>query len=172
MSDHDRHFFDQFMLVLTLLIAFTLAMFFLARYISGNTQGEWIKDEPRAQGRLQERIAPVGTVAVAGDEDVAAPSPEEVSLAAAVPAKEVLSGVQVYNSACFACHASGAAGAPKLGNPGAWSARISQGIEVLNGHAINGYTGSSGFMPAKGGQATLSDEEVIAAVQYMVDEAS
>ena len=111
-------------------------------------------------------------MAVAGDEDVAAPSPEEASLAAAVPAKEVLSGVQVYNTACFACHASGAAGAPKLGDPGAWSARISQGIEVLNEHALNGYTGSSGFMPAKGGQIGLSDEEVMAAVQYMVDESS
>jgi cytochrome c5 len=57
-----------------------------------------------------------------------------------------------------------------LGNAEAWAARIAQGIDVLKDHAINGYQGSAGFMPAKGGRTDLSDEEVASAVDYMVSE--
>jgi len=64
----------------------------------------------------------------------------------------------------LACHGTGAAGAPKVGDKGAWSKRIAQGTGVLNDHAINGFKG----MPAKGGNASLSDAAVKAAVKYMV----
>jgi cytochrome c5 len=79
-------------------------------------------------------------------------------------------GSGVYNTACVACHGAGVAGAPKLGDAGAWSARIGQGVETLVEHAIQGFQGDSGFMPAKGGNPSLSDQEVAAAVQYMVDQ--
>ena len=172
MSDQDRHFFDQFLLVLGLLVAFTIAMFILARFIHGRTQGEWIATEPQAMALLEERIAPIGNAAAEGEDDVAAPSPEEELLAAAEPAEVTLSGAQVYNQACFACHAAGVAGAPKVGDIPDWTARTQQGIDVLNAHAINGYQGEKGYMPPKGGRTDLSDEEVIAAVQYMIDESS
>ena len=71
---------------------------------------------------------------------------------------------------CLACHGAGVAGAPILGDAAAWSARIAQGNDVLNDHAINGYTGAAGYMPAKGGRVDLSDQEVIDAVAYMVAE--
>jgi len=84
--------------------------------------------------------------------------------------KVLLAGADVYKAQCAACHATGAAGAPKLGDKAAWAPRIAQGMDVLKGHAINGFQGSAGFMPAKGGRTDLSDEEIANAVEYMVSE--
>ncbi|MGI4849287.1 MAG: c-type cytochrome [Janthinobacterium lividum] len=76
-------------------------------------------------------------------------------------------GKKLYDTACFACHGAGIAGAPKFGDKTAWAERIKQGIDVLHGHAINGFQGKAGVMPAKGGTAA-SDADVKAAVDYMV----
>ena len=81
--------------------------------------------------------------------------------------KELQSGMQVYNAVCMGCHAAGVAGAPKVGDAAAWSARIAQGVETLVSHAVNGYKGQAGQMPAKGGNADLDDVEVARAVVYM-----
>jgi cytochrome c5 len=78
-------------------------------------------------------------------------------------------GEAVYNQACMACHAQGVAGAPKLGDAEAWAPRIEKGIETLHDHSINGFQGEAGVMPPKGGFTNLSDEEVMAAVDYMVE---
>lgn len=89
--------------------------------------------------------------------------------AEAVTAATSDNGKKVYDEACFACHAMGIAGAPKMGDAEAWTARIAQGNDVLYDHAINGYVGPSGaMMPAKGGRADLSDDDIKAAVDYMV----
>lgn len=77
-------------------------------------------------------------------------------------------GEKVYNESCQSCHAAGIAGAPKFGDKAAWADRIAQGMETLNNNSINGFTGKTGMMPAKGGNAALSDDEVKAAVEYMV----
>ena len=79
-------------------------------------------------------------------------------------------GKATYDSICFACHTTGAAGAPKLGDKANWAPRISQGLDVLKKHANEGFKGNSGFMPAKGGNAALSDADVGAAVEYMVSQ--
>jgi cytochrome c5 len=71
----------------------------------------------------------------------------------------------VYTTICAACHTSGAAGAPKLGDNGAWSARIGQGYDTLVKHAIEGIRA----MPAKGGNPDLDDIEVARAVVYMAN---
>ena len=76
-------------------------------------------------------------------------------------------GQKDYQTACFACHGTGAAGAPKLGDKAAWKARIAQGKAKLYEHAIKGFKGKKGFMPAKGG-SSLSDAAVKAVVDYMV----
>jgi cytochrome c5 len=81
-----------------------------------------------------------------------------------------MSGPQVYNAACFACHGAGIGGAPKSGDAAAWSDRIGQGSDILGDHAINGYQGNAGYMPPKGGRVDLSDEEILTAVDYMVSE--
>ena len=78
-------------------------------------------------------------------------------------------GKPVYGTSCQTCHNTGIAGAPKLGDVTDWSARLSQGIKILHKHAINGYQGGSGVMPARGGNMSLTDDEVINAVAYMVE---
>lgn len=78
-----------------------------------------------------------------------------------------IDGARVYNKTCFVCHGSGAGGAPMLGAREDWEARIAQGPDVLYLNAIQGFTGDKGVMPAKGANASLSDDEVKAAVDYM-----
>lgn len=79
-------------------------------------------------------------------------------------------GGTVYDQICSTCHDQGVFGAPKMGIASDWTARISKGIGVLNNNAIEGYAGSQGFMPPRGGDPELSDEEVKSAVRYMVDQ--
>ncbi len=74
-------------------------------------------------------------------------------------------GKAVYENTCAACHSSGVLGAPPIGDQKAWKERIAQGMQTLYDHAIHGFQ----QMPAKGGNPSLSDDQVKAAVQYMVD---
>ena len=111
---------------------------------------------------VAERIKPVGQVVVASAET----QREPVQVVADAPA--VVNGQKVYESACVACHGTGIAGAPKVGNAGLWVKRIAKGVDTLYASAINGVQGSAGVMPAKGGNAALSNAEVKAAVDYIV----
>lgn len=77
-------------------------------------------------------------------------------------------GESVYSSTCAVCHGAGIAGAPKTGDAASWEARIAQGVDMLISHAVQGFQGETGFMPAKGGNPSLSDDEVAAAVNYML----
>ena len=100
----------------------------------------------------------------------AAPGPAPVATPATASAPASLSadnGKSVYNAACLACHGAGIAGAPKLGDKAAWAPRIKQGDALLYEHAIKGFQGKAGMMPAKGG-SSASDADVKAAVDYMV----
>ncbi len=107
-------------------------------------------------------------------EPVVEPPPAEVAVTeaptAATPAADANDGrgKEVYDSACFICHATGVAGAPKIGDVANWGPRISQGTETLYSRAIKGYMGETGLMPPKGGRMDFSDEDVSAAVDYMV----
>lgn len=127
---------------------------------------------------IARRIKPVGEVMVAGNDApatapaAAAPSPTPAPAAAPAPAPAApapvaqakVDGQAVYDKACTICHGAGIAGAPKVGDKAAWSARIAQGQATLYEHAIKGVRG----MPAKGGNPALSDAEVKAAVDMMV----
>lgn len=85
----------------------------------------------------------------------------------AVAGDDLKNGKKVYDTACFACHAAGVAGAPKVGDKAAWAPRIKAGMKSMKTNAIKGYTGKKGVMPAKGGRADLSDAAVADAVAYM-----
>jgi cytochrome c5 len=76
-------------------------------------------------------------------------------------------GQATYNSACMVCHAAGVAGAPKLGDKAAWAPRIAKGIDTLYENSLKGLNA----MPPKGGNASLSDADVQAAVDYMISQA-
>ena len=83
-----------------------------------------------------------------------------------------INGESVYNGLCVSCHGIAALAAmiPQAGDAAAWEPRIKKGTDVLYASAINGYTGELGMMPAKGGNPALSDEEVKAAVDYIINQ--
>lgn len=114
------------------------------------------------------RIQPVGQLRVAAEKS----QPTGMQIAAVEPAKPAkpvkADGQHVYKTACIACHATGIAGAPKLGDTGIWAERIAKGSDALYMSAIQGKKGAGGIMPPKGGNLALSDEDVKAAVDYMV----
>lgn len=93
-----------------------------------------------------------------------APAPEP----APAPVAENAVGKKVYGSVCSMCHAAGVAGAPKPGDKADWGPRIAQGKDTLYKHAVEGFTGAKGMMPARGGGSALTDDELKAAVDYMV----
>jgi cytochrome c5 len=118
-----------------------------------------------ACGQKEEQPAADMAAPEAAAAAVAEPAPSEAAVAA-TPANEA--GEKTYKTVCSMCHASGTAGAPIPGNKADWEARIAQGTETLYKHAIEGFTGAKGVMPAKGGMTSLSDDDVKAAVDYMV----
>lgn len=106
--------------------------------------------------------------AAAGKSPAPSASPVVAEAPAAAAAPENALGKAVFGKTCAMCHAAGVAGAPKPGDKADWGPRIAQGNETLYKHAIEGFTGAKGMMPARGGGATLSDDEVKAAVDHMV----
>ncbi|MGV3590708.1 MAG: c-type cytochrome [Gammaproteobacteria bacterium] len=82
-----------------------------------------------------------------------------------------MSGQKVYTEVCIACHLPpGFGGAPGLGDAAAWAPRIAKGKETLVDHALNGFSTQTGLMPKKGGRLDLTDEEVVGAVEYMLEQ--
>ncbi len=104
------------------------------------------------------RIQPVGSL------NTGAPIMAEAA-AAAPAASAARTGEQVYNASCQACHATGAAGAPKLGDKAAWAPRIQQGMDTLMTHALKGFNA----MPARGTCGNCSDQEIREAIEFMID---
>lgn len=167
MNDSERQLFEGFTFVLGIVLGGLAAagLGVAARLMASSapvlpTSGE---------ATTETALAPVGRVALIGDPALEA----LVAAAPAAPARvnTVLSGPQVFNEACYLCHAPpGVPGAPVVGDVPAWENRLTQGIEMLEDHAINGYQGEAGFMPAKGGRVDLSDDEVRSAVEYMLEQ--
>lgn len=167
---NDQKFFDIYSLVIGVLVVFAVFIWILATRMSDNTQGVYTKESAEYQEAIAERIRPLGEVYLPGEEQMAA-APVVAAAAEPEPVAAALTGPQVYNQACLACHGAGIGGAPVLGETAVWSARIAQGQDTLYRHAIEGYTGEAGYMPPKGGRIDLSDQEVRDAVDYMVAEA-
>lgn len=101
---------------------------------------------------------------------VPAPAPVPAAVPAPPPVA-VAGGEGVYTRVCSLCHAGGLAGAPTFGDKAAWAPRIAQGNAILYKHAIEGFAGAKGMMPPRGGNASLTDDEVKSAVDYMVAKA-
>jgi len=165
----DQSFFDRYSLVIGALAAFAIALLVVSIKMSDLTQGVYTRDAAEYQAAVAERIRPMSQVYMPGEEQAAA-APTVETVADVRPVATTLSGPQVYNVACLACHSSGIGGAPILGDATAWAPRIAQGDDVLKSHAIDGFT-DVGVMPPKGGRVDLSDQEIYDAVDYMVGEA-
>ena len=103
---------------------------------------------------------------LASDSGESEAAPQTVA-AAAGGAVDLAAGEKIYQSACFACHLSGAAGAPKLDDPAAWEPRLGQGKAGL----LQSVTDGKGAMPPKGGFAHLTEDEIRNAIEFMLDKA-
>lgn len=120
-----------------------------------------VEVDPSAQA------APAGAPAAAAPVPAAAPAAPAPAASAPAPAKTAdagAAGKPTYDSACAVCHGAGVAGAPKLGDKGAWAPRLAAGKPALYNAALKG----KGAMPPKGGNTALSDDAVKAAVDYML----
>jgi cytochrome c5 len=130
-----------------------------------------LKQDPSMRPeRVAQRIAPDAQLAVDPNAPVAPPAPAApanvamVTPAATAAAPAAGDGKKTFESVCTACHTAGVLGAPKFGDKAAWAPRIKTGKDALYHSALNG----KGAMPAKGGNASLSEADVKAAVDYMV----
>ncbi len=128
-------------------------------YMANQSGANFKESAPKAA-----EAAPAAEASAAPAAEAAAPVAEKV---AAAPAATGKSGEEVYKSVCAMCHAAGLMNAPKFGDKAQWEARIKQGYETLVTHANKGIR----MMPAKGGNPSLSDDEVAGAVKYMANAA-
>jgi cytochrome c5 len=165
-SKQDSQFFNIFSLVLGILIVISIVLFALARAVGNNTQKAHLLTEPKYLADVERNLT-AARVAVAGADNSALTIAPGAGAMTTVMAA-LSDGPSVYEQVCGACHTGGIAGAPKTGDAAAWAPRIAQGQATLYKHAIEGYTGKAGVMPAKGGRTDLSDELIQAAVDHML----
>ena len=159
----------MYTLIIGVLAFVMLAVYLLASKMSDLTQDIYTTGGDGYLASVAERLRPFGEVYLPGEEEMAnellvaeAPQPD--------PVETALTGPQVFNEACIVCHGNGIGSAPMLTDADNWAPRIKQGVETLRSHAIDGYTGSAGYMPPKGARLDLSDQEIHAAVDYMLDQ--
>ena len=197
MSKADDVFWRQFGVVLILLTVFGFAMYFVANSIGGQAYAKMNRDPDAVAARIapagQSRIgdpaaqtqapAPAASAAVAAStvqpeasKSGTAPASSDTgaadtaagrTVAAATGAIDVAAGEAIYQSACFACHLSGVAEAPKLDDPAAWEPRLGQGMAGL----LQSVTDGKGAMPPKGGFAHLTEDDLRNAIGFMLDQA-
>jgi cytochrome c5 len=165
MSEHEEH--SSFIktpqqLIVVVLLAFIVPITAIVLLV------KLVIDRPSAPpgalspAAIAERIQPVGHVSFSppsGEAAPAQPAPQAKVAEAGPP-----DGKKVYEGTCVACHGTGAAGAPKFGDKAAWAPRIAQGMDTMLNIALHG----KGAMPPKGGNASLSEAQVHAAIEYMV----
>jgi len=165
--NYDLEFLKKFSLVIGFLMLVTFGLIFAGLYINGQLKHD---PDPAVVKRTQARIAPAGAV-YAGATGAASQAAATAAAAAAAVSQVAyggtLDGAVIFDSLCAGCHKSGAGGAPMM-QTAAWAARIAQGKDTLHKHAIEGYQGNAGVMPAKGGNPALTDAQVIATVDWML----
>lgn len=113
-----------------------------------------------------------GWVLGCGSEDIAT-APQSKPTHRTLPTaknERTAAGQQIVQNVCASCHLPGLAGAPKIGDINAWSPRLEKGMDTLLNHAINGFEAPSGnIMPPRGGELSLTDDEIKQAVEYLIE---
>ena len=169
MSKQDTHFVNVFSTVIGLLVAVAIGLFALARIVASHTQERQVRSEADYAKNVALRIAPPSQEAVAGQDNSALAIKAPATAAAGSAAVAIpKNGTELFEQTCSACHGQGIGGAPRAGDKTAWGPRIAKGKAVLYQHALQGFTGSAGVMPAKGGRTDVPDDLVKQAVDHMV----
>jgi len=166
-QEQDKIFFRNFSLTLGVIAVMMVVFFIVAKFAASDDEAE---ANMRAS-HVAEVTAPVGQVTAVGDEteEIMEEATEEVA-AGGEASGDV--GQTVYDGLCVNCHGISALAAmiPQTGDAPAWEARIAKGIDALYESAINGFTGDMGMMPARGSNPKLTDDEVKAAVDYIISQ--
>ena len=167
MRNYDLEFLKHFSMVIGFLMLVTVGLMVGAYFLHQSIPPEV---SPTAAAKTQARIAPTGAV-YAGATGAAAQAAAQAAALAAASSQQAyggtLDGAVIYQNLCGACHTGGVGGAPMLTAAG-MGARASKGADMLHKHAIEGFTGDAGIMPARGGNPGLTDEQVIATVDWML----
>ena len=160
----DRQFAKTFSKMIFFLVLLAIALIAAGIVIGGSIDNKLrAQSEEYTQRIIAQRTQPVGTLNVGAME----PSVEPTTPVQVASSGDV--GKSVYDKACFICHTTGVTGAPKPGDADNWAPRITKGLDTLYSNAIKGFQGETGIMPPKGGNLLLSNEDVMAAVDYLVD---
>jgi len=166
----DRVFLRHFSMVIGFLFLVMLALIGLAMYLYALHPAP---QNPERKQEIEARIAPVGGV-YAGDTGraalLAAQEAAKKAAEAQVAYGGTLDGKTIFGDLCQTCHTNAATGAPLLTDKAAWAPRVAQGVDTLLKHAIGGFTGAKGTMPAKGGNPSLTDAQVKATVEWMLSQ--
>jgi cytochrome c5 len=156
----DRTFIRQFSGIIIGLVLLTVVLIFVARSLQLEPD---VDANPSQKSFAEQRISPVGGVRT-GDEGAAALAEAQAAAAPAQSAVAEVDGEQVYNGLCMTCHAAGVAGAPITGSDQMAQRLSEKGIDGLVTNAINGIN----VMPPRGGNPGLTDEQIRAAVEFML----
>ena len=165
---HDKEFYRTFIAVMAGLAVLAVILVYTAISLTSDVS------DYKPEKIVTANIKPVGEVYIAGKSEpkeavstapVTETAASAVAATAAAEPAAAKSGEQVYNASCMACHGTGVAGAPKLGDVAAWAPRIAAGMASLLANAINGLNA----MPPKGLCMSCSDVELQAAIEYIVD---
>lgn len=149
---NDSTFGRLFIIMIIAMTVLTIIIAVLASFSASEVNAKLDERSERENSQaIAERIAPVGNFSA--------------TTVAAAPAAAVELTIDDMYQSCAACHASGVLGAPITGDASAWASRIAKGLDTLNSNAINGING----MPPRGG-SSLSDDNIKALVEYMVNE--
>jgi len=166
--NYDLDFLKRFSMVIAFLAAVTLALILFAMYLH---HGHPHTKSPIETARTEARIAPIGGVFAGKSGEAAKAAADEAAkaaLVANVPYGGRTDGAEIFNGLCAGCHKGGVGGAPMLTAAG-MGARAAKGKDLLYKHAIEGFQGDAGVMPAKGGNPALTDDQIKVAVDYMLD---
>ena len=162
-AQDDRAFLRQFSAVIVGFMLLTVALIFLARYMQPDPDPD---ANPSQAILAEQRILPVGAVR-SGEQGAAALAEAQSAAVAAAPVvttELVVNGEEVYGGLCKTCHDAGVAGAPLTGSDQMVARLEEKGLEMLVSNAINGLNA----MPPRGGNPNLTDEQIQAAVEYML----
>lgn len=165
-QEQDKIFFRNFSLALAFIAVMMVVFYVVAQFAASDDEAE---AKMRA-AEVAEVTAPVGEVTVAGEEVMEEATVEVAAADSAAAEASDNPGKTIFNGVCAACHgvAAMASMVPQQGDAAAWEARIAKGMDTLYENAINGFTGDMGMMPARGMNPKLTDDEVKAAVDYII----
>jgi cytochrome c5 len=167
-SKQDTHFVNTFSMVIGLLVLVAICIIALARTIASHTQETDSIEQRDFAKSVDMRIEPLSQEAVVGQDNAALAIKPDAPSGSGVVLPIPKDGAQVYEQVCSACHGLGIAGAPKAGDAAAWGPRIAKGKTVLYDHAVHGFTGQAGTMPAKGNRLDIPDAIIEQGVDHMV----